>query len=174
MRLLILLAGLAWSADATVPGRHHERLADFAGTWDIHARFWRQPETAPHESAGTAELRLILGGRFLEQRQEGRHLGKPTSGVGYVGFDNTKGRYVSLWLDDLSTAIMRTEGPPDPSGKAIRTRGTIDDAASGKPLRIEEVMTLVGPDRFTYEAWIGPPEGKLVRVMEIVYSRRRL
>ena len=69
---------------------------------------------------------------------------------------------------------MRTEGPPDPSGKAIRTHGMINDPATGKPLRIEEVMTFVGPDQFTYEAWIGPSGGKLVRVMEIVYSRRRL
>lgn len=173
MRLLLLLAGLAWSADTSAPGRHHARLADFTGSWDIHARFWRQPGAAPQESTGTAELRLILGGRFLEQRQEGSHLGKPTSGIGYVGFDNAKGRYVSLWLDDLSTAIMRTEGPPDPSGKAIRTRGMINDSATGKPLRIEEVMTLVGPDRFTYEAWVAPSGGKLVRVMEIVYSRRQ-
>ncbi len=173
MRLLILLAGLAWSADTAVPGRHHARLADFVGTWDIHARFWRRPETAPLESIGTAELCLILGGRFLEQRQEGSHLGKPTSGIGYVGFDSAKRRYVSLWLDDLSTAIMRTEGPPDPSGKTIRTRGTIDDTAAGEPQSIEEVMTLVGPDRFTYEAWIGPSGGKLARIMEIVYSRRR-
>lgn len=174
MRLLLLLAGLAWPADTSVPGPHHARLAGFAGSWDIHTRFWQQPGAAPHESDGTAELRLILGGRFLEQRQEGRHLGRPTSGIGYVGFDNAKGRYVSLWLDDLNTAVLRTEGAPDPSGKVIRTRGTIDDAATGKVLRIEEVMTLVGPDRFTYEAWVGPSGGKLARVMEIVYSRRRL
>lgn len=171
--LLLFLVGLAWSADTKVPGRHHARLGAFAGSWDIHTRFWQQPGSAPHESDGTAEVRLILGGRFLEQRQEGSHLGKSTSGIGYVGFDNAKGRYVSLWLDDLNTAVLRTEGPPDPSGKVIRTRGTIDAAAKGKPLRIEEVMTVVGPDRFTYEAWVGPSDGKLARVMEIVYSRRR-
>lgn len=170
-RLLLLVAGAAWAADLAVPGRHHERLAGFAGSWSIHVRFWQEPGAAPRESDGTAELRLVLGGRFLEQRQEGSLLGKPTSGIGYVGFDNAKGRYVSLWLDDLSTAVLRTEGPPDPAGKVIRTLGMIDDAATGKPLRVEEVMTLVGPDRFTYEAWTGPPGGKLARVMEIVYSR---
>ncbi len=173
-KLLLLLTGLAWSADMTAPGPHHARLADFAGSWNIHARFWQQPGAAPHESDGTAELRLILGGRFLEQRQEGSHLGKPTSGIGYVGFDNAKGRYVSLWLDDLNTTILQTEGPPTLSGKAIRTRGMINDVATGKSLRIEEVLTPVGPDRFTYEAWISPANGKLARVMEIIYSRRQL
>ena len=170
--LLLLLAGLAWPAVMAVPDSHHARLADFVGSWNIHTRFWRQPDMEPLESDGTAELRLILGGRFLEQRQEGTLLGKHTSGIGYVGYDNAKGRYTSLWLDDLGTAVLQTEGPPDRSGKVIRTHGMIDDAATGKPLRIEEAMSLVGPDRFTYEAWTGPPGGKLMRVMQIVYSRR--
>jgi hypothetical protein len=172
IKLLLLVAGLAWAADSAAPGPHHERLAGFAGSWKIHARFWATPGAIPQESAGTAEIRSILGGRFLEQRQESRLFGKPTSGVGYIGFDNAAGRYVSLWLDDLSTAVLRTEGPPDPSGKAIRTRGTFNDAATGKPLRIEEVVTRVGPETFTYEAWTGPPGGELSRVMEIVYTRR--
>ena len=139
MKFLLLLAGLAWSADMTAPGPHHARLADFAGSWNIHTRFWQRPGAEPEESDGTAELQLILGGRFLEQRQKGHMMGKPPSGIGYVGFDNAKGRYVSLWFDDLSTTVLRTEGPPTPSGKTIRTRGTIHDAAAGKPLRIEEI-----------------------------------
>lgn len=171
-RLLVLLAGLAWAADPAAPGAYHARLAGFAGSWNLHLRFWQEPGTTPQESDGTAELRLVLGGRFLEQRQEGRLLGRPTSGIGYLGFDNAKGRYVSLWLDDLSTAALRTEGPPDGSGKAIRTRGMMNDAVTGKPLRIEEVVTLVDADRFTYEAWTGPPGGTLSRVMDITYTRR--
>jgi hypothetical protein len=170
--LLLLLIGISRAAGPAALSPQHARLAAFAGSWRIHVRSWAGPGAAPQESDGSAELRRVLGGRFLEQRQRITLPGGTAAGIGYVGFDAAAGRYFSLWLDDQSPVVLRTEGAPDPSGRVIRTRGTIRDGTAGQPLRVEEVLTLVAPDRFTYEAWTGPPGGALSRVMEIVYTRR--
>lgn len=169
--LFLLVAG---SARADAPDENHGCLEAFVGSWKIRVKSWPGPDTPAQEGDGTAEIRWVLGGRFIEQRQSSRLMGKPTSGIGYVGFDVARRRYVSIWLDDLGTSILQTTGAPDPAHKTIKTRGAIDDAATGEPLKFEEAMTPVSSDEFTYEAWTSPPGVQQPRrVMEIVYTRRK-
>ncbi|HVE14926.1 MAG TPA: DUF1579 family protein [Elusimicrobiota bacterium] len=141
-------------------------LAAFVGSWNIRVRYWPQPGAPVQEGDGTAEIRWVLNGRYIEQRQETRLPGGPSSGIGYVGFDEGEGRYVSIWLDGLG--VLHTSGAPDLSGKSVRTRGRM-----GR-LDIEERMTPAGPGRFLYEAWTSRSDGEgRRRVMAIVYTRRR-
>jgi hypothetical protein len=162
----------AWAEFAT-PNENHKRLGAFVGKWKIHVSFWPTPDAVAQESDGTAELRWVLGGRYLEQRQKVRMMGGLMSGIGYLGYDNIKRRYVSVWLDNLGTSILQTWGTSDPTGKVIKTQGTIDDMVTRKPLRYEDAMTLVDRDTFTYEARTSRPDSDtLYRVMEIVYTRR--
>jgi hypothetical protein len=165
-------AAKAW-AEIAAPNENHKRLGAFVGKWKIHVSFRPTPDAAAQESDGTAELLWVLGGRYLEQRQKARMMGGPMSGVGYLGYDNIKRRYVSVWLDNLGTSILQTRGTSDPTGKVIKTQGTVDDAVTRKPLRYEDAMTLVDRDAFTYEAWTSRPDSDtLYRVMKIVYTRR--
>ena len=162
----------AWAEFAT-PNENHKRLGDFVGSWNIHMKFWPRPTAAPQESDGAAEIHWILGNRYIEQRQNCPMMGQPMSGIGYTGFDNIKRKYVTVWLDNIGTSILKTWGTFDSTKQSIKTQGTIDDPLTHKPLRYEDTATMINPDRFIYTAWTSTPDSaKMSRVMEIVYTRR--
>ncbi|MBI3507525.1 MAG: DUF1579 domain-containing protein [Proteobacteria bacterium] len=163
----------AWAEFAT-PGEGHKRLEAFIGSWKTRTKFWPKPGAPAMESDGTAEIKWVLGGRYIEQRVEGRMMGQSFSGLGHTGFDNIKKKYVSTWMDTFGTSILQTWGKAE--GMAIKSEGTADDVSTRKPMKYRDAVTPVDADTFTYEAWQPEPGGKsakLYRAMEIVYTRAK-
>lgn len=162
----------AWIAFAT-PGAPHKALEGLAGTWDVKSKVWMAPGAPPEETAGTAENRMILGGRYLEQRYEGTAMGQPFHGIGTTAFDNYKKKFVATWVDSMGTGIMVTTGTFDKAGKAITSWGTMDDPALKKTTKVKTVVTILDADHHTYESWYGGPDGKMVKSLEIRFARKK-
>ncbi len=49
------------------PGVPHKLFASLAGNWTTQMKEWMEPGKPPVESTGTAEMKMLLGGRFLYQ-----------------------------------------------------------------------------------------------------------
>lgn len=162
----------AWQAFAA-PNANHEKLAKMAGSWTTQTAFWAAPGAPPQVSVGTAELKMILGGRYLEQRQTGKLMGQPFEGLGYTGYDNLKRKYVTTWMDNFGTSILVMTGSLDPSGKVLRSQGAMDEIMTGKPQKLKDAVTLVDDDHFKYELWMAGPDGKMAKTMEIAYARKK-
>lgn len=60
-----------WKKLAT-PGEPHKLFASLAGSWTTTAREWMEPGKPPTESTGTAEMKMLLDGRFLYQEYNGQ------------------------------------------------------------------------------------------------------
>jgi hypothetical protein len=61
-----------------------------------------EPGQPPLESEGTAEHKMILGVRYLQQAFTGDMMGTPFGGIGLNGYDNQKQKFVSTWVDSMS------------------------------------------------------------------------
>ncbi len=162
----------AWAKFAT-PGDAHKMLATSVGTWDTTVKSWWQPGAPPMESKGTAENRMIMGGRFLEGRFTGTMMDMPFEGLGYTGYDNYKKKYVSTWMDNMGTGVMTSMGSGDPSGKTMTFTGEMDDPMEGKTKPFKNTFTMVDNDHHTFEMWSAGPDGKMAKVMEIHYTRKK-
>jgi hypothetical protein len=162
----------AWIAYGA-PGEAHKALAELAGTWDVKNKFWMAPGAPPMESTGKSEIKMILGGRYLEQHYEGTMMGGPFSGVGVTGFDNYKKRVVATWIDSMGTGIMETSGSFDKSHKVLTAWGTMDDPVAKKTNKVKTVVTIVDADHFTYASWHPGADGKLTQDLEVSYSRKK-
>ena len=55
-----------WKKLAT-PGEPHKLFATLAGSWTTTTKEWMEPGKPPTESTGTAEMKMLLDGRFLYQ-----------------------------------------------------------------------------------------------------------
>jgi Protein of unknown function (DUF1579) len=159
-------------AKYSTPGPEHKKLEAWVGTWDASVKMWMDPSAPPQESTGTAENKLALGGRFLEQNFEGTMMGQPFSGRGYTGYDLYKKQYVSTWMDSMGTAIMMATGTPDPAGKGLTLTGTMDDPMTGKKSPFKETVTMVDNDHNTFEMWGTGPNGQMFKMIEIRYTRK--
>lgn len=162
----------AWAKLAT-PGDAHKMLASTVGTWDTTIKSWWQPGAPAMESKGTAENRMVLGGRFLEGRFNGTMMNMPFEGLGYTGYDNYKKQYVSTWMDSMGTGIMTSLGKGDASGKVVTFTGEMDDPMEGKAKPFKNTFTFVDNDHHTFEMWSPGQDGKMAKMMEIHYVRKK-
>ena len=156
---------------AGMPGDAHKSLSAMAGTWDTKMKFWMMPGAEPMSGTGKSENKMVMGGRYLEQRFQGSYAGMPFEGLGHTGYDNVKKQYWGTWLDSMSTCLVTATGKID--GKTMTFNGTTTDPMSGKDTPFEERITILDADHHNFEMWGPGPDGTMFKMMEIAYSRKK-
>lgn len=162
----------AWAAYMT-PGEPHARLAKLAGAWTTRTKSWGDPSQPPEETTGSCEFRMVLGGRYLEQRFDGTMMGQPFQGVGYTGYDNVKKKYEAFWIDTAGTGMLVMSGTLDKGGKKTVYTGTLLDPATGQKVALRSVDTEIDADNLLFEMWSAGPDGKMAKMMEMAYTRKK-
>jgi hypothetical protein len=150
------------------PGPQHQWLVDMAGTWATSAKMWMEPGKAPMESTGTEEAKAVLGGRFVTMHFNGTMMGKPFEGMGMVGFDNIKKKFVMTWADSMGTMMIYAEGTGD---QKERTFTGEEELPNGQKHPFRWVIKVQSKDQHTMEMWAPGMDGKEAKQMEIVYKR---
>jgi hypothetical protein len=113
------------------PGEPHNLFASLAGSWTTKTKEWMEPGKPPTESTGSAEMKMLLGGRFLYQEFTGQVMGQPFSGIGIDGYDNLRKKYVTAWMDTMGTGIFMMEGTASADGKTIILKGQHAETGGG-------------------------------------------
>jgi hypothetical protein len=160
--------------EAGTPGAPHKILNDLVGSWNVSSKWWMEgPEGPPMESKGTAEVKWVLGGRFIEERFSGEMMGKPFEGFGYSGYDNFNKQYQFIWMDNSSTAIFPGEGSYDAKTKALIYPVKMDDPGTGekdKPGLF--VYQIINPDKHILEMYDGDKINPKMRTAEMIYIKK--
>lgn len=158
---------------AMTPGPAHKLLDAMVGTWDTKVTMWMAPGAPPTVSSGTAEAKWVLGGRYLQEEFKGEFMGMPFHGMGYSGYDNVKKEYWGTWIDDMSTGVMKMTGATADGGKTWKYTGTNADPMTGKDMLAEERVAVADADHHTMEMHGPGPDGKMFKMMEITYTRKK-
>src|SRR5262245_7314349 len=117
---------------ATSPGAAHKALEPLVGDWNAEVKMWMAPDAPPAITKGTSKSTWALKGRFVQQEFSGEAMGKPFRGVGFTGYDNVRQKYNSVWLDDISTTMVTSEGEVDAAGKVLTFGGSYACAMTGE------------------------------------------
>ena len=153
---------------AGAPGAAHEMMKKCEGTWKASVKSWEGPGD-PMLSEGTAEFKMILGGRFLEQKFTGTMMNMPYEGYGLSGYDNMKKMYTTTWFDNMNTSAMNATGSYSEAKKTLTYKAS-SIGMDGKPMNVR--MTNVMPDDNTQVfTMYGVDKGKEMKMMEITYTR---
>lgn len=158
---------------AATPGTPHKLLAEMSGNWKTVSKMWESPDAQPMTSKGNAKLRMILGGRWLQQDFKGTNMGQPFEGIGFFGYDNVKGKYVSHWIDSMSTGSMQAEGDYESSSKTFKDEGSMScPLSSTKKQEIRTEWQMISKNKLVFSMFGGgPAKGPEFKMMEITYSR---
>lgn len=155
-------------------GPEHKKFEKMVGTWDAEMRMWTFPGGEPTVSKGMARIRLILDGRYIEQKFQCSMMREPFEGLGIEGYDNIKKKYVSTWMDNSSTGIFMSTGTTDASGKVTTYYGKTDDPMTGqKDKVVKSIAREVHADKAVFEMYDKTPDGQEFKTMEITYTRRK-
>jgi Protein of unknown function (DUF1579) len=153
------------------PGEPHKLFATLVGSWTTTTKEWMEPGKPPMESTGTAEMKMLLDGRFLYQEFNGQMMGQPFNGIGIDGYDNMRKKYVTAWMDSMGTGIFLMEGTASPDGRTITLRGSHPEPAGGK-MTHRAIWTIIDADNQTFDMYGAHHGQKEMKMMEIVYTRK--
>lgn len=156
--------------NAMTPGEAHSELADQAGTWDYTVSIYNDPNAEPTTMAGRSVKKMIMGGRFLREDLEGEFLGQRFTGLGLTGYDNVTGEWVSVWLDNMGTAIHHYTGQTADDGTKVYT-AEMHDPATRKAISTRSVTRVQDRDHHTFESYVKAPDGSEVLQMRVEYVR---
>lgn len=160
-----------WMAFAT-PGEIHAKMAGLVGTWETTVKMYGGPGPAT-ETKGTSTYTSLMDGRYIQETADGDFGGMPFHGVGIYGYDNALKKYVATWIDNMGTGIMYSTGTSDDGGKTINWNGKGTDPMSGQEQSYRSVMHQMTPDQYSFEMYGPGPDGKEMKMMEIMYARKR-
>ena len=159
-----------WKKLAT-PGEPHKLLATLAGSWTTTTKEWMEPGKPPTESTGTAEMKMLLDGRFLYQEYNAQMMGQPFSGVGIDAYDNMSKKYITAWMDTMGTGIFMMEGTASADGKTITLRGSHPEPGGGR-MTHRAVWKFVDNNTQTFDMYGAHRGGKEMKMLEITYTRK--
>ena len=154
-----------------MPGEPHKLFASLAGSWTTTTKEWMEPGKPPTESTGTAEMKMLLDGRFLYQEYNAQMMGQPFSGVGIDAYDNMTKKYVTAWIDTMGTGIFMMEGTASADGKTITLKGSHPEPGGGK-MTHRAVWKIVDNNTQTFDMYGAHHGGKEMKVLEITYTRK--
>ena len=178
----LLLAPLAMRAqdkkdppDLSTPGPEHKILESLAGAYGAKVKAYFEPGKPPEESTGVMKRKMLMGGRYLQEEYEGKIGPESFSGMGLVGFDRIKKKYVVTWIDSMSTGFMTSEGTYDTDKKTLTYISEDIDPNTGKKTKGRDVLRFDSDDQQTFEMYRQSTDdgGKELKVLEIVYTRKK-
>ena len=162
-----------WMAYST-PGDMHKMIASWNGTWNGEVTMWHAPGAPPETSKSTAVNKTVMGGRYQVSNHSGSMMGMPFEGMSTLAYDNAKKVFISTWIDNVGTGLMKLEGPWDEAAKSMTLTGKCVDPASGtgKEMNIREVFRIIDDKTQVMEMYGPGPDGKEFKMMEIKMTKK--
>ena len=160
----------AW-ADYATPGNPHKMLAEESGTWNCEMTFWMEPNGKPEKATSTADIKMILGGRYQESNYKGTMMGQPFEGKATVAYNNASKEYITTFIDNMGTGMMVANGKYDEANKSVSYKGEVVSPLNGKKSPYREVYTIVDANTRKMEMF-DVKNGEEFKSMEIVMKRK--
>ena len=155
------------------PGKEHQMMAAWNGTWNGEMTFWMSPSAPPVKATTSSINKMILGGRFQQSTMKTTINKMPFEGLSIMGFDNAKKVFTETWIDNMTTGTILLQGPWNETTKSMSLTGTEVDPATGKERFIRQMLRVIDNDRQVMEMYEPGPDGKEMKTMEVFYTRKK-
>lgn len=162
----------AWQ-DYMTPGQMHKMLAKETGTWEAEVSQWMDPTAPPNKMKATNTVTMSMNGLFQIGNFSTSMMGMPMMGQSIVGYDNAKKMFVSSWIDNLGSGIVRMTGNYDEATKTISMKGTQTDPMTGKDSDIRQEIKWHNEDSYTMTLYGAGFDGKEMKFMEGTFIRKK-
>jgi hypothetical protein len=159
---------------AMTPGPEHKWLEGLVGRWEGEVTFWTEPGAEPMKMRGAAVREMSMDGRFIVEHVKGLPEGEnPFRGMGIVGYNRMDSRFESVWLENMSTAIIFATGQYDPARKTMTFASEFTNPMTGVRMKQRDVVDMSNPDRHVMTGYCTPQGGTEYRSFEGVFERVR-
>ena len=93
-------------------------------------------------------------------------------GEGLIGYDNIRGEYQLVWIDNFSNGMVGAVGSYDPSNRTIKFTGDYSSPLTGEKARwFRSEWRIVDANSNVYTVYNQGPDGKEFEAREVIYTR---
>lgn len=151
------------------PSPEHTLFQKMVGTWDAEVTNNMGP--SPEKSKGTMVSRAV-GPMWIVSDFKGEHMGAPFEGHEVCGWDPSKQKYTTLWVDTMKATATTGEGTYDATGRKL-TMNT-ECSMNGKKHSSTNTIQWKDDNTMTMTMQMTGPEAKsMPSGMTIEYKRRK-
>ncbi len=163
----------AWMDFAT-PSDMHKWMAKGAGKWEGEMSQWMDPAAPPTKSMAKSETKVSMNGLYLVDDYSGDMMGQPFMGHSIMGYDNVKKMFVSSWIDNMGSGIVRMEGTYDAATKTLNMKGKQSDPMSGGESDIRQEQKWIDDNTYVLTMYGTGHDGKgEQKFMEGTFKRKK-
>lgn len=151
--------------EAPKPGPEIEMLKARVGTWTTLMK------ADGGEFKGEVTYKMDLGGLWLVGDMDSDLGGQKFHGRSLDTYDAASKKYVSVWVDSMSTKPMHMEGTYDAKTKTMTTVTTIDaPGPDGKPAKWKSVTVMTDADTIEMKMSVGDAKEPM---FSVTYTRKK-
>lgn len=161
----------AWQ-DYMTPGEPHKKLAKEVGTWEAEVSQWMDPSAPPTKSKATNVVTMTMNGLYQIGNFSTNMMGMPMMGQSTSGYDNIKKMYVSTWIDNMGSGIIKMTGNFDASGKVLTLKGMQTDPLTGGESELREEIRWIDDNSYTMTMYGAGLDGKEMKFIEGTFKRK--
>jgi hypothetical protein len=150
------------------PTAEHKQLAEHAGTWKVHCKFYMEPGQPPMETDAKETIEMV-GAFWTISKFESNMMGMPFVGRATVGYEPHAKRWVSTWVDAMTPALYVFHGQK--SGDTLTFTGEAWSCMTNSILEHRTTEKRISKNEFLFEMFATMPDGKEIKMMSNLYKR---
>jgi len=148
----------------------HEQLAShFVGRWKVEQTFWSNAGSTTE--TGTEVGEWVLAKRHVLSTLTSQFGGQPFTGITIMSYDSAKQKYLTTWVDSLSTSQFRCDGDYDSKDATYIFRCEMSDPKDSRRIVPVRGVIRIKGDQSHLAEWYVSADGKERLSNRAVYTR---
>ncbi len=141
-----------WSEYMT-PSGIHALFAQYTGSFKMEITMSMGEDKEPSVIVVNSEHAMLLGGRFLEMKQQGNMMGMDYQSIITVGYNNTDKQMALTTITNMGTGTLSLFGDWDEKTKSANLLGQLTNPVTKAIINVRQVLTFVDNDTILIESY---------------------
>ncbi len=135
------------------PSSFHILLAEYAGDFKMEITMSMGEGKEPSIVTVESEHIMLLGGRFLEMKQEGTMMGMEYKSILTIGFNNTDKKFALTTITNMGTGTLSLFGEWDEESKSATLFGELTNPVSKNTINIKQIISFINNNTILIESF---------------------
>ncbi len=154
-----------WTVYMT-PSEVHQRLSQYTGNFTMEIAMSIETGKEPTIIVVNSEHKMLLGGRFLEMKQQGVMMGMDYQSIMTIGFNNIDRQMSLTTITNMGTGTLSLIGEWEEQTKTANLFGQLTNPLTKDIIKVRQTLTFVDDNTIlieSYDTEADQPEKKTIQ-----------
>lgn len=134
------------------PSSIHTLFAQYTGSFKMEITMSMGEGKSPSVITVNSEHIMLLGGRFLEMKQQGNMMGMDYQSIMTLGYNNTDKKMALTTITNMGTGTLSLFGEWNEKSKSATLFGQLTNPVTKNSINIKQVVTFIDNDTILIES----------------------